>query len=226
MKLSIIIPTLNEARRIPQLLEELIPFAQQNCEIIFVDGGSEDGTAEMVEHAGFMIERATHRGRAYQMNIGAVRATGTDLLFLHADTQLPYKADLLVKQALLNNSSSCWGYFNVCILGHPIMLRVVAYMMNLRTRLTNIATGDQAIFVKKTTFMEVGCFPNQPLMEDIELSKRLRKISSPACIPSCVLTSGRRWEIYGVWRTIFLMWRIRWNYWRGVPANQLVKIYQ
>ena len=226
MKLSIIIPILNEVRCIPQLLEELIPLVQKNCEIIFVDGGSEDGSAKIVKRAGFIVERTARRGRGYQMNVGAMRATGTDLLFLHADTQLPYKADLLVKQALLNNSSSCWGYFNVFISGRPIMLRVVAFMMNLRTHLTSIATGDQAIFVKKATFMAVGCFPNQPLMEDIELSKRLRKISGPICISSCVITSGRRWEMHGVWRTIFLMWRLRWNYWRGVPANQLIKIYQ
>jgi rSAM/selenodomain-associated transferase 2 len=225
MKLSIIIPILNEARRIPQLLERLTPLVRNNCEIILVDGGSEDGSADIVKRAGFTVERAA-RGRAGQMNAGAVRATGTVLLFLHADTQLPDKADLLVKQALSNNSSSCWGRFDVCIAGRPVMLRVIGYMMNLRSRLTSIATGDQAIFVTQTAFTTAGCFPDQPLMEDVELSKHLRTISRPACIASCVVTSGRRWETHGVWRTIFLMWRLRWDYWRGVPASQLAKTYQ
>ncbi|TFH12781.1 MAG: glycosyltransferase [Nitrosomonadales bacterium] len=225
MKISIIIPILNEARRIPQLLEELKPLVQNNCEIIIVDGGSEDGSVEMIEHPGFIVERAGC-GRARQMNVGAARATGTILLFLHADTQLPDTADLLVKQALSNNSLSCWGHFNVCIAGRPKMLRVVGFMMNIRSRVTNIATGDQAIFVKKTDFMAAGCFPEQLLMEDIELSKKLRIISRPTCINSYVITSGRRWEVYGVWRTIFLMWRLRWDYWRGIPASQLAGRYQ
>ncbi len=225
MKLSIIIPILNEARRIPRLLERLTPLVRNNCEIILVDGGSEDGSADIVKRAGFTVERAA-RGRAGQMNAGAARATGTVLLFLHADTQLPDKADLLVKQALSNNSSSCWGRFDVCIAGRPVMLRVIGYMMNLRSRLTSIATGDQAIFVTQTAFTTAGCFPDQPLMEDVELSKHLRTISRPACIASCVVTSGRRWEIHGVWRTIFLMWRLRWDYWRGIPASQLAKTYQ
>lgn len=225
MKLSIIIPILNEARGIPQLLEKLTPLVRNDCEIIIVDGGSEDGSADIVEHAGFMVKRAP-RGRARQMNAGAAHATGTVLLFLHADTQLPDKADLLVKQALSNSSSSCWGCFDVCIAGRPIMLRVVGYMMNLRSRLTSIVTGDQAMFVLQTAFTEAGCFPDQPLMEDVELSKRLRSISPPARITSCVITSGRRWEMHGVWRTIFLMWRLRWDYWRGIPASQLAKTYQ
>lgn len=225
MKLSIIIPILNEARRIPQLLEELKPLAQNNCEIIVVDGGSEDGSVEMIERTEFIVERAAC-GRARQMNAGAARATGTILLFLHADTKLPDTADLLVKQALSNNSSSCWGHFHVCIAGRPKMLRVVGFMMNIRSRLTNIATGDQAMFVKKTNFMTAGCFPEQLLMEDIELSKRLRTVSRPTCINSHVITSGRRWEVYGVWRTIFLMWRLRWDYWRGIPASQLAGRYQ
>ncbi len=225
MKLSIIIPILNEAHRIPKLLERLTPLVRNNCEIILVDGGSEDNSADIVERAGFTVERAAC-GRARQMNAGAARATGTVLLFLHADTQLPDKVDLLVKQALSNNPSSCWGRFDICITGRPIMLRVVGYMMNLRSRLTSIATGDQAMFVTQTAFTEAGCFPDQPLMEDVELSKRLRTISHPACIASCVVTSGRRWEIHGVWQTIFLMWRLRWDYWRGIPASQLAKTYQ
>jgi GT2 family glycosyltransferase len=106
------------------------------------------------------------------------------------------------------------------------MLRVIAAMMNLRSRWSGIATGDQAMFVSRAVFESVGGFARQPLMEDIELSKRLRRVSRPACIRPCVITSGRRWETHGVWRTMLLMWRLRWQYWRGVPAAQLAKAYR
>jgi rSAM/selenodomain-associated transferase 2 len=225
MKLSIIVPVLNEAHRIPQLLEELKQLEHSNCEIIIVDGGSKDDSVELAERAGFRVEK-TIRGRAHQMNSGAKRATGSVLLFLHADTQLPDAADLLVKKIFSDSPSSCWGYFRVRIAGHSKILYIVGIMMNLRSRLTNIVTGDQVIFVKKKDFLKVGCFPEQLLMEDIELSKKLRVISRPGCIGSHVITSGRRWELHGIWRTVFLMWRLRWDYWRGVPANQLAKKYQ
>lgn len=225
MKLSIIVPVLNEAHRIPQLLEELKQLEHSNCEIIIVDGGSKDDSVELAERAGFRVEK-TIRGRAHQMNSGAKRATGSVLLFLHADTQLPDAADLLVKKIFSDSPPSCWGYFRVRIAGHSKILYIVGIMMNLRSRLTNIVTGDQVIFVKKKDFLKVGCFPEQLLMEDIELSKKLRVISRPGCIGSHVITSGRRWELHGIWRTVFLMWRLRWDYWRGVPANQLAKKYQ
>jgi rSAM/selenodomain-associated transferase 2 len=225
MKLSIIIPVLNEARRIPQLLEELKKLEHSNCEIIFVDGGSEDASVKIAEHAGFKVEKTT-RGRARQMNTGAKRATGSVLLFLHADTQLPDNSDLLVKRIFSDNPSSCWGYFRVRIDGYSKILHMVGFMMNLRSYLTNIVTGDQVIFVKKKDFLEIDGFPEQLLMEDIELSKKLRTLSRPSCINYHVITSGRRWELHGVWHTIFLMWRLRWDYWRGIPANQLAGKYK
>tara|TARA_B110000438_G_scaffold54906_1_gene54934 strand:+ start:475 stop:1152 length:678 start_codon:yes stop_codon:yes gene_type:complete len=225
MRLSIIIPILNEANRIPQLFEELEQLRQSNCEIIIVDGGSTDNSVEIAENSGFRVEKST-RGRAHQMNTGAEKASGSALLFLHADTQLPDTADTLIKKIFSDNPSSCWGYFRVRIGGHSKVLYIVGLMMNLRSYLTNIVTGDQVIFVKKEAFLKAGCFPEQLLMEDIELSKKLCRLSRPSCINCHVITSGRRWELYGVWKTIFLMWRLRWDYWRGVPANQLAEKYQ
>lgn len=225
MKLSIIIPILNESRRLPNLLEELKQLEDKNCEIIIVDGGSKDNSVEIAEDSGFKVEKTT-RGRAHQMNIGAKYATGSVLLFLHADTKLPDVADLLVRKMFADNPLPCWGHFRVRIAGYSKILYIVGLMMNLRSRLTGIVTGDQVIFVKKEEFISVGCYPEQLLMEDIELSKRLCTISRPGCIDSYVITSGRRWELHGVWRTIFLMWRLRWDYWRGIPANRLAEKYQ
>ncbi|MFG5409408.1 TIGR04283 family arsenosugar biosynthesis glycosyltransferase [Piscinibacter sakaiensis] len=152
------------------------------------------------------------------------RARGDALLFLHADTRLPPCADACVLQALAGGA--CWGRFDVRIEGRPWMLRVVAASMNLRSRLTGIATGDQAIFVTRTAFERVGGFPLQPLMEDVEISKRLKRQGRPACLRQRVLTSGRRWEQRGVWRTIVLMWRLRWRYWRGESAARLAEAYR
>ena len=224
MKLSIIVPVLNEARVLPALLERLLPLLRHGCEVIIADGGSEDGSAAIAACAGFTVVRAP-RGRALQMNAGAAHAGGAALLFLHADTQLPDGACAVVAEAL-SGETCCWGRFDVCIAGRPWMLRLVARMMNLRSRLTGIATGDQAMFVTRAAFEAAGGFPEQPLMEDIELSKRLRAISRPACVRRCVITSGRRWETRGVWRTIFLMWRLRWAYWRGADAAGLAERYR
>lgn len=224
MTLSIIVPVLNEAPALPGLLERLVPLQRRGCNILIVDGGSEDGSPVVAELAGFTVLR-TPRGRAQQMNAGAGRASGQILLFLHADTQLPHNASALVHAALAG-PDHCWGRFDVRIDGRHLMLRVVERMMNLRSRWTGIATGDQAMFVTRTAFDSIGGFANLPLMEDIELSRRLRRLSRPACIKHCVTTSGRRWERGGVWHTIVLMWRLRWAYWRGMPPEQLAKDYQ
>ncbi len=224
MKLSIIVPLLNEAHELPGLLQHLLPLARRGTEVIIADGGSCDGSANIAECAGFAVLR-TARGRARQMNAAAALATGDTLLFLHADTRLPQGTTTWIEQALADNRHA-WGRFDVCINGRPAMLRVVSRLMNFRSRLTGIATGDQAIFVTRGAFDAVGGFPDQALMEDIELSKRLLNLSRPACLAQCVITSGRRWETNGVWRTIFLMWRLRWNYWRGVPVQRLAKDYR
>jgi len=165
------------------------------------------------------------RGRARQMNAGAAAADGEVLLFLHADTQLPADADVAVRAALADGRRA-WGRFDVRIAGRAPMLRVVAGLMNLRSRLTGIATGDQAMFVRRQLFQRVGGFPDQPLMEDIELSRRLRALAPPCCLRQRVVTSGRRWETRGVWRTIFLMWRLRWRYWRGESPQALAEAYR
>lgn len=224
MRLSIIVPMLNEAEQLPELFAHLLPYQRAGCEIIFVDGGSADGSAMLCEVAGFIALR-TARGRANQMNAGASRASGGVLLFLHADTRLPQGAARHIEQALANNEY-CWGRFDVCIIGRPFMLRVISRLMNWRSRLTGIATGDQAIFVRRAVFEHLRGFPDQTLMEDVELSKRLLAFSRPACIAHCVTTSGRRWETRGVWRTILLMWRLRWAYWRGKDAGELARLYR
>lgn len=250
--LSIIIPLLNEARALPLILERMAMLERQGCEIIFADGGSEDGSAELIEDAGFRLVRAS-RGRARQMNAGAARACGDALLFLHADTLLPESAASLIERALKDGKHG-WGRFDVhiskgsskgsdsidycsnklcftekkkSIESDPFeILRVVAALMNLRSRLTGIATGDQGMFMTRAAFDAVGGFPDQPLMEDIEMSKRLKQVSRPACVTQKLVTSGRRWETRGVWRTIFLMWRLRWLYWRGVPPDRLAEMYR
>jgi rSAM/selenodomain-associated transferase 2 len=157
------------------------------------------------------------------MNAGAALAKGDALLFLHADTELPAQALSVIELALRRRR---WGRFDVALAGRPWMLRLIAAMMNLRSRLTGIATGDQAIFVARAAFGAVGGFPDQPLMEDIELSRRLKRLGPPACLSDRVVTSGRRWENHGVWRTVLLMWRLRFDYWRGVPAERLALRYR
>ncbi|MFZ2301901.1 MAG: TIGR04283 family arsenosugar biosynthesis glycosyltransferase [Gallionella sp.] len=227
-ELSIIIPVLNEAEGLPGLLEHLMPLYGCGTEVIVVDGGSEDGSQQAALCAGVQVI-CSERGRARQMNVGAAAAQGDILLFLHADTRLPLAAEQSIEAAIRHSGGIheyAWGHFDVRIAGSSFMLRVVARMMNWRSRLTGIATGDQAMFVTRCAFELAGGFPDQPLMEDVELSKRLRALSRPICLADRVVTSGRRWEKRGVWRTIWLMWRLRWLYWRGVPAGELAELYR
>ncbi len=223
MKLSIIIPMLNEARALPGMLARL-PLRGCHCEVILVDGGSRDESVAIARQAGFRVLE-TAPGRARQMNAGAADATGDLLLFLHADTVLP-PMGLQAIQTALTDGQHRWGRFDVRISGRHPMLKVIAGLMNLRSRLTGIATGDQAMFVTREAFTRAGGFPEQPLMEDIELSKRLKRLSPPACLYQQASTSGRRWESRGLWRTIWLMWRLRFAYWRGAPAEQLARAYR
>jgi len=165
------------------------------------------------------------RGRARQMNAGAARASGDALLFLHADTELSGDADRHVCYAL-RSSPHARGHFDVRIVGQARMLRVVSVLMNLRSRLTGIASGDQALFMTRAAFDAVRGFPDQPLMEDIEISRRLLFLARPACLRGPIRTSGRRWDTRGVWRTIFLMWRLRWLYARGASPARLAERYR
>ena len=222
--LSIVVPVLDEAEGIVATLASLAPLRARGAELIVVDGGSRDAT---VARAQALADRVMEgpRGRARQMNAGAAVARGPTLLFLHADTRLPEDADRLIASAL-GVAPLAWGRFDVAIEGHSRMLPVVAAMMNLRSRLSGIATGDQAMFMTRAAFEAAGGFPDQPLMEDIELSARLKRLSTPVCLRERVLTSGRRWEQRGVWPTIVLMWRLRLLYALGVRADRLAPWYR
>jgi rSAM/selenodomain-associated transferase 2 len=223
MRLSIVVPVRNEAAGIVFHLQQLSPLRRRSHEVIVVDGSSSDGTAAL---AAPWADHVVHSspGRARQMNTGAAQAHGDVLLFLHADTQLPANADSLIAQAMADGAR--WGRFDVRIVGRAWMLRVVAAMMNGRSRLGGIATGDQGIFVQTALFQQLGGYAELPLMEDIDLSRRLRAHAAPACLRARVLTSGRRWEQRGVWRTILLMWWLRWRYWRGADPQALARLYR
>jgi rSAM/selenodomain-associated transferase 2 len=224
--LSIVIPALNEAAGLEATLQALQPLRLRGVELVLADGGSSDSTPTLAQPWVDAVVDAP-RGRALQMNAGAARARASVLLFLHADTRLPPLADVLVLQAVQrSDKGACWGRFDVRIEGRPWMLRVVAVLMNLRSRASGIATGDQAIFITREAFERVGGFPEQVLMEDIEISRRLKRLGRPACLRARVCTSGRRWEQRGVWRTIVLMWRLRWRYWRGESPARLAEAYR
>jgi rSAM/selenodomain-associated transferase 2 len=221
--LSIIVPTLNEAGAIADCVASLQAMRGRGAEVIVVDGGSTDETPTLAAPSVDRVVSAP-RGRAAQMNAGAKLASGKLLLFLHADTRLPETADLLVAQALAA-SGRVWGRFDVAIEGTHPLLRVVAWSMNFRSRLTGIATGDQAIFVRAEAFDAAGGFPELPLMEDVALSRKLKRVGRPLCLRARAITSGRRWEQRGVLRTILLMWRLRGAYWLGADPGRLEQVY-
>ena len=222
-KLSIIMPVFNEGEGIAATLDALADLRALGTEVIVVDGGSRDAT---IQRARLRADRviSAPRGRALQMNAGAAKATGDVLLFLHADTQLPRDADHVLLNGL-ERSGRVWGRFNVKIEGRSPLLILVGWLMGLRSRLTGIATGDQAIFVRRDAFQTAGGFPEIPLMEDIALCKRLKRISAPLCLSERVVTSGRRWEKHGVINTIVLMWRLRLAYYFGADPNELAQQY-
>lgn len=221
MRLSVIVPTLDEAEGIEASLATLPPF--RDIELIVVDGGSQDETPTRASRFTEWVIRSAP-GRARQMNAGAEMAHGRHLLFLHADTRLPAHADRLIERAL--SGERCWGRFDIRLEGRHPMLPVIATAMNIRSWLTGIATGDQALFMTREAFTTVGGFPEQPLMEDIEMSRRLKRLSSPACLRHKVVSSGRRWEQQGAWVTILMMWRLRFRYWRGESPETLAREYR
>lgn len=234
MDLSIVVPVLNEDAVVREALSELnrlrvdaAPAFPGGIELLLADGGSRDDT--LARAAGLADQViAAPRGRARQMNAGAAQARGTVLLFLHVDTRLPADGLGALAEALAAQPDRAWGRFDVRIAGRSRLLPVVAALMNLRSAWSGIATGDQAMFVRRAAFDAVGGFPDQPLMEDIELSRRLRRLPGghPLRLRQRVTTSGRRWDDRGAWRTIMLMWRLRWAYWRGVPADRLAEAYR
>lgn len=223
MKVSIVIPVLNEAARIGAALSSLAPYRGQGHEVIVVDGGSSDDTAAIAEQYADSVLRS-ETGRAVQMNRGIESARGDVILFLHADTRLP--ADALSAVIRVIEDGYFWGRFNVRLSGSHLLFRIIENMMNLRSCITGIATGDQAIFVSRESIDIVGGYPRLPLMEDIVFSRRLRSLGWPACLKPPVLTSSRRWENRGIWRTMLLMWRLRLLFFLGVPAEKLAQQYQ
>lgn len=220
--LCIVVPVLDEAPTLAPRLQALQTYRQRGARVVVVDGGSQDDTLEIArQHADLAL--LAPRGRAAQMNAGAAACPADVLLFLHADTVLPDSADVLVRRATLG--PFFWGRFDVRIDSPRPLLRLVSLMMNLRSRWTGIATGDQALFVRHDPFRQVGGFPELPLMEDIAISRALKRHGPPACLRERVTTSARRWERHGVWRTIFLMWRLRAAYFFGADPRQLAVQY-
>jgi rSAM/selenodomain-associated transferase 2 len=221
MTIAVVIPTLNEEQALPRTLSHTIGLGFD--EIIVVDGGSGDRTQAIVRSlAGTLL--TSPPGRARQMNRGAAEANSDVLLFLHADTLLPREAKDAILAAL-RDPACVGGRFDVRFDCDSHLGRVIGAMMNLRSRLTGIATGDQAIFVRKTVFERAGGYADIPLMEDIEFTKRLRRLGRVAALSATVVTSYRRWNLCGPVRTILLMWTLRLLYWLGVNPNRLSRWY-
>jgi rSAM/selenodomain-associated transferase 2 len=225
MKLSIVMPVLNEADRIEEALRALAPLRRRGVEVVVADGGSSDATIVLARPLADIVIAAP-RGRGAQMNAGAAASGGDVLLFLHADTRLPGEADALIRDGLARagcTSGPFWGRFDIRIAGAHPLFPLIAAAMNLRSRITGIATGDQAIFMLRAAFGPG--FPDIALMEDIAMTKRLKRSGPPLCIAAPVVTSGRRWEKHGVMRTIVLMGWLRLAYFLGANPAWLARSY-
>jgi rSAM/selenodomain-associated transferase 2 len=222
-RLSVIVPVLNEGGIIRSLLESLQPLRAAGHEVVVVDGGSTDETLARVDGLADQV-LTTSPGRAAQMNTGARSSSGDILWFLHADSVFPPGAAQAIGDCL-RGGDRVWGRFDVRLSGRRVLLRVVERAMNWRSRLTGIATGDQGIFVRRSAFFLAGGFPTVPLMEDIALSRRLRRMSPPAALPGPILTSARRWERRGPVKTVLLMWRLRLAFALGADPAKLARLY-
>ena len=220
--LGIVVPVLDEGRELASRLGELQHMRARGARLVVVDGGSSDDSLAIAAGLADLAFVAA-QGRARQMNAGAAACAAGLLLFVHADTRLPHDADMLIRRALRGRHQ--WGRFDVKIDSARPLLRLVETMMNLRSRWTGIATGDQAIFVRRELFERVGGFPDQPLMEDVALSTLLKRQGPPACLQARVTTSARRWEQHGAWPTILLMWRLRAAYFFGADPSKLALRY-
>jgi len=219
MKLSIIIPTLNEASNIESLLEQL---SGEDIELIVVDGGSDDQTVQLASSHAKLVHSSA--GRAIQMNAGAAAASGDWLWFLHADTQLTESVSSYC--SLITQSPAVWGRFAVRLDDSRFVFRVIERLMNARSCFTSVATGDQGVFVDRRLFDELDGYPEIPLMEDVALSKRLRKVMPVNCSTLPLITSARRWQQRGVLKTILLMWWLRLAYVLGVTPARLRQWYR
>lgn len=221
LQISIVIPVLNEAGHLATKLQALQGL-RDRCQLVLVDGGSNDDSPVIAES---LVDKVilSPRGRANQMNAGAEQADADVLLFLHADTRLPDDAVSLISQAIAEGFH--WGRFDVAFDSPEPIFKLIAFMMNQRSRLTGIATGDQCLFVTRQAFSAVGGFPQIALMEDIAISSKLKKLGNPCCLKAKVLTSARRWQQHGIFKTILLMWRLRWAYFFGADPDDLAMSY-
>jgi rSAM/selenodomain-associated transferase 2 len=225
MRLAIVIPVLDEASVIAVSLQALQEMRARGVRVIVVDGGSRDDTCVQAQSLVDDVITAP-RGRARQMNAGAAHVgdAADVLLFLHADTRLPEEADRLVAAVIARGAR--WGRFDVRISGQSRWLGVVAFLMNWRSQWSGICTGDQALFAERALFETLGGYGDLPLMEDIDFSRRARSIAWPGALQPAAITSGRRWEQRGVWRTVLKMWSLRWRYYRGVDPAILARDYR
>ncbi len=219
--LSVVIPVRNEAGRLEQTLRPLQPWRARGVEVLVVDGDSSDASArEASEWADQVLTSSP--GRARQMNLGAGHARAPLLWFLHADSTISDRHLAALRELA---DTPCWGRFDVRLSAGGLTLWLVATGMNLRSRLTGVATGDQGIFVHESLFWQAGGYPDQPLMEDVALTDRLRRLAPPRCLREPLVTDSRRWERHGRWKTIMLMWWLRFRYWRGDSPEALHRCY-
>ncbi len=222
VKISIVIPVLNEEANLSRIKSHLLSILHQGHEVIIVDGGSRDNSLLLAHEITDKVV-VSKAGRALQMNNGASIATGQVLLFLHADTFLPNDTVQLISDSF--QKKNYWGRFNVRLSSNKVVYRLIESMMNLRSCVTSIATGDQAMFVEKKLFDLINGFPEIALMEDVAISRRLKKIAKPVCIKQRVVSSSRRWEKNGVLVTVLLMWKLRLYYFFGVSPDKLNQLY-
>ncbi|MEW8027756.1 MAG: TIGR04283 family arsenosugar biosynthesis glycosyltransferase [Candidatus Thiodiazotropha sp.] len=221
--LSIIIPCLNEGQALQRRILDLQTMRSAGHELILVDGGNRE--QELIDKIEPYVDRLLHAspGRAQQMNSGALQASGDVYWFLHADSRIGDGMDRAILAAV--DSKPSWGRFDIRLSGSHPLFRIIERMMNWRSRISGIATGDQGIFIHRWLFDQVGGFPQQPLMEDIEISRRLKRHALPICLPGPLVTSSRRWESNGILRTVLLMWVLRFAYWVGVKPKHLARLY-
>lgn len=226
MHLSIVVPVLNEAEQLPGLMTHLAHLqsaARVRPEVLFVDGGSTDGSRELLR-GGSDRWITARRGRCHQLNAGAAAATGDCLVFLHADTRLPDNAVDAIREAA--EAGAAGGFLRLRLDAPGLLCRLIGALINLRSRLTRLSTGDQVQWLRRDVFEQVGGFAPIPLFEDLDLSRRLRRAGHVAAVPVAALTSARRWRQRGVWRTVVQMWALRLAYWLGVPAARLAPHYE
>ncbi|MDH5356585.1 MAG: TIGR04283 family arsenosugar biosynthesis glycosyltransferase [Gammaproteobacteria bacterium] len=219
ISISIIIPTLNEAGYLSQALTTLFDnIDQSRVEVIISDGGSQDATLAIAGQFPCRITSGA-MGRSIQMNQGSQLAKGEWLFFMHADSSLPVNWRSEIENA------EAWGFFPVKLSGQSGLFRIIEYAMSLRSSITNIATGDQGLFFKRSFFNQLTGFPEIPIMEDIAISKNARQLYNPGIANSAIITSSRRWEKNGIVKTVLLMWWLRLAYWFGASPDRLHRLY-